>query len=153
MRILYFLITVLFLISCSPEDNKLYLSVSFGRVDEIEFVTNIKDWEAELGDSIRKYFASDYPFLPQPEPTHDIRFVKPESFSNMMNKHHNILFFGALNGEGEADIFIKRMIKSNKELSDVIKEDQYNIVHLKDVWAKPQLVTIVMAPSQERLIN
>lgn len=85
-------------------------------------------WDKAPGDSVRKVFESPQPGLPQDEPWMDIVHMTEPGFTDMFQKHRNILIFNV-------DPSLPRSKTQAK----------------KDVWSEPQIVIQVQAPTSEAL--
>lgn len=121
-RFAYLLIPFLLLSSCHYEVP--VLPGSGGKTCEIIVITPTAQWNGEVGDSIRSYFAAIQPGLNQPEPYFDLVNIQPAQFneSEMFRRHRNVLIV-------EFD--------AQKEPSCEIFFDQ---------WAFPQIVTKFTVP-------
>lgn len=127
MRKIAFLLTLLFAIpaftSCK-EETKSLPAIS-GKAGEIIVVASKAQWEADLGNAIRETLAAEYDFLPQKEPLFNISNVPEASVNKLIKVHRNMMY---------------------------VKTGQGNPAEMKvrnDVWAEPQTMVIVTAPSDE----
>ena len=113
-------------LSCN-DPNEIVLPKSVGAINEISVVVENELWEGEVGDSIRKYFAAPVDGLPWDEPLFTIRQVDPEVFTDFVRTRRNVLIT-------TIDTTTSAGIKN-------------------DMFAKPQQVAILKAPSREELIG
>ncbi len=98
------------LVSCNSEPDRRLLSNITGKAGELVVVINKKDWQASLGDTIRKYMGKPVPGLPQYEPFFDLISIAPDNFSNMFKTHRNLLILDkSTNAEEPAVEFKKNM--------------------------------------------
>ncbi|MBR3730369.1 MAG: DUF4837 family protein [Bacteroidales bacterium] len=97
---------------------------SVGGTSEILVVTqNDEQWKGRIGDSIRHFFL-DYQYgLPQPESRNDLAHINAEGFSDLFQKHKNI---------------IEVVIDPSKEKA--VAETA------EDMWAAPQRYVKITAP-------
>ena len=90
----------------------------------------MKQWEGNLGVSIREVLASDTPYLAQREPLFNLSNVPPGSFNNMFKMHRNIL------------------------LVNINPQNQTNgVVYKNNVWAQPQAVVQLNAADAEQALS
>lgn len=113
--------------ACS-NDNAPAKAASKGVPSEIVVVVENNLWKTSLGDTIRNYFSSPRPGLPQPEPLYTLVQINLNEFGRLFETHRNIL-----------------AIAIDSSLSKEKVEIGY------DVWAAPQRVVKITAPSIEML--
>jgi hypothetical protein len=100
------------------------INPSTGKVNELLIVTNDKtQWETELGDTLRAFFAGPQIGLPQPEPIFSLMNVADENFSDIFQKFHTIF-----------------IVDINPQATETISESS------RDSWSQPQRVIRVTAP-------
>lgn len=106
---------------------------SSGKTAEMIVATNSEArWEGLIGDTIRDYFNRDYEVLPQIEPIFELAHIpinKVES-NKMFRAHHNIFIVNIDDRVSKATIEAK-----------------------KDLWAAPQRVIRITAPSDEAFVD
>ena len=124
-------IAVAFLAMCAISCNekkarKALLPNISGKPGEVIVVINKGDWEGAMGTTLRDSLACDFPFLPQREPMYDLVNVAPSGFTSMFQLHRNIIIVNIS--------------------SDVTEP---GILYRNDVWAAPQCVVRVNAPTEE----
>lgn len=112
----------------SCKSDKSTKASSTGSPKEIIIVAENNLWKSSLGDSITAYFSSSRLGLPQPEPLFNIVQINLEEFNRLFETHRNIL---AISIDSTID-------KANVEMA-------YN------VWATPQRVVKITAPTIEML--
>ncbi len=125
------LFSLLSLFSCQnnsqKKDGKSHLPHSVGTSSEILVVMNKGFWEGAIGDTVKIFFRQPYPGLPQAEPYYTLPNVNLNSLSNnMFNKHRNIF-----------------VVDINADYS------KPHIETKTDVWAYPQRVIKINAPTQK----
>ena len=118
-------ILALILFSCKNSDIVLKPSIS-GKAGEVIIVTNKGHWEAEPGSMLRTILASDYPYLPQREPSFNLINIGERDFTTIFQIHRNIL-----------------MLKIDPQYT------KPKMVTKEDIWAAPQTVITITAPSEE----
>ena len=128
-KITFALIAILTLVSCKGGHKTLLPNVS-GKAGEVIVVMDKDNWEGNLGAEVRDLLACDCPFLPQVEPMYSLVNVTPGGFADLFKVHRNIVVFD---------------ISVDKEKGD--------ISYLQDIWASPQCVINVTAPTAESAIE
>ena len=114
-------------ISCNEKKaRKALLPNISGKPGEVIVVINKGDWEGVMGTTLRDSLACDFPFLPQREPMYDLVNVAPSGFTSMFQLHRNII-----------------IININSDVTEP------GVLYRNDVWAAPQCVIRVNAPTEE----
>ena len=123
-------IVTLFINSCNSKQIKSsYLPTVVGGAGEILVVIDKAKWESSLGDTIRSIFSAPMPQSIQGEPYFTLVQTTEKSISDLLKKHRNILFIS---------------IKPKQPANYGFKED---------VYATPQIIGYVNAPSVDSMIN
>ncbi|MCM5662318.1 DUF4837 family protein [Galbibacter mesophilus] len=127
MKKLFFGIFVFLLIlSCKDNKEEKYLPNSVGAINTLSVVIDNDMWKGRVGDSIRKYYAAAVDGLPWEEPLFSIHQMPPEIFTDFARNSRNILY---------------------------VKKDSSVVAGLKeDLYAKPQQVGIIKAPTEDEII-
>ena len=125
----YILVAILALCAISCNRNKtrkaLLPNIS-GKPGEIVVVITKGNWEGSFGSVLRDSLEAEFPFLPQSEPMYELVNVAPSGFTSMFQIHRNIIV---------ANI-----------AADVTEP---GIIYKSDVWAAPQCVIRLNAPTEE----
>ena len=127
MRVLKLLVLALvavFAASCNDSSELVKQNVG-GTAGEIIIVANKAEWESEPGSELRSILATPYPYLPQSEPSYTLINIPHKSFTSLFEYHRNIL-----------------ILKVDPELKAEFKA-------VEDVWAAPQTVIMITAPTKE----
>lgn len=121
------IVAILLTVSCSERSKKkMALSSISGKPGEIAVVSTKAQWEAEPGTTIRNILATDCPYLPQREPLYTLFNVPKSAFNKIFQVHRNLLYIDVTENATEASFELR-----------------------KDVWAEPQTMLVVKAPSDE----
>ena len=99
-----------------------------GKAGEIIVVMEKSDWENALGGDVRDLLSRDCPWLAQQEPLYNLVNVVPSAFVDLFKVHRNILLF-----------------QVNPQI------DSAGIIFKHDVWAAPQCVIQLSAPSSAQV--
>ncbi len=117
--------------SCKEEKSKGGKSRSIGNSSEILVVVqNETQWDNDIGKALKNYFGALQYGLPQDEPVYKLSHVKVSSFNDMFQKHRNI-------------IIVNIDPKAKKAVAEFSK----------DLWAKPQRVFKITAPSVSEFVK
>ena len=129
MRVLKFLVLALVAVvaaSCNDSSELVKQNVG-GKAGEIIIVANKAEWESEPGSELRSILATPYPYLPQSEPSYTLINIPHKSFTSLFEYHRNII-----------------ILKVDPELKAEFKA-------VEDVWAAPQTVIMITAPTKEEV--
>lgn len=147
----------LLLYSCSEEAQRSMKAVptAFGQLNEIVVVMDQDMWESPLGDTLRYYYSSAYPLLPQPEPVFDLRHYTPLDIRKdpLRKELRTYMFVANLADEDSPTTqMVLKDIGSEKARS--AKEDKsVNNAAGRDKWAKGQLALYQFAYSHDALVE
>lgn len=150
-------ISSLLLSSCTEEVQRGLRAVptAFGSLNEIVVIMDTDLWEGPMGDTIRYYYSSAYPLLPQPEPVFDLRQFTPEELEKerLRKELRTYMFVGNLEDTNSPTT---KMILADigQEKARRAREDKaFNSITGRDKWAKGQLVIYQFGYSTEELLN
>lgn len=122
-HLIFVLLTAALLLPGCKSTKTLLPSVS-GKAGEIIVVMEKPDWEDSLGGDVRDLLACDCPWLAQKEPLYNLVNVVPSAFVDLFKVHRNIILF---------------------QVGPQI--DSVGIIYKHDVWAAPQCVIQLSAPT------
>jgi len=122
-HLIFVLLTAVLLLPGCKSTKTLLPSVS-GKAGEIIVVMEKPDWEDSLGGDVRDLLACDCPWLAQKEPLYNLVNVVPSAFVDLFKVHRNIILF---------------------QVGPQI--DSVGIIYKHDVWAAPQCVIQLSAPT------
>lgn len=122
-------VCALAMIACkeSAAEKKAVLSDSNGKINNVSFFIDESLWNGEIGDSIRKKFASPVDGLPQEEPLFNLNQYPTKIFEGFARKSRNIVY-----------------VSKGDKTSYVAKDNQY---------AKPQKVYFLTGKSHDDLLK
>ena len=125
-----FAAVLLVAVSCGNKSSKKLLPSVSGKAGEIFVVMDKTPWEGELGAAVRELLASDCPYLATREPLYSLVNVVPSNFINIFQVHRNLLIY---------------------DIDPQVQPE--GVQYLSDVWAHPQCVIRINAPTEERAIE
>ena len=133
MTFMRHIITVLFiavfLSSCedNPKENQVVLNDSSGNINNISVIIPNDMWSGEVGEALRKHFASPVEGLPQEEPLFSMNQMPPEAFSGFVRKNR---------------LFLK-----------VEKGNESEVKVANDAFARPQTGVVITGNSEEEILR
>ncbi|MEL7120570.1 MAG: DUF4837 family protein [Bacteroidota bacterium] len=145
--------------SCSEETQKnLGLTPvpnAFGDINELVVVADQALWDGPVGDTLRFYYSSAYPILPQPEPILDLRHYTPEELGRAPDRKElrNYLLLADLKDNSSATSMLVKEDIGNEKVIEALGNPTVNSVVGRDKWAKGQLVIYQFAASETALID
>lgn len=156
-KILYTCLFCLFFSSCSDEVRGKFEAPknAFGSLNQLCVIADQELWDGAIGDTIRYYFSSAYPILPQPEPFFDLKHYTPSDLEVGRSRRElrTYLLIGDLNDQQSA---VSEMIKKDigqEKVRRAKEQKDFNIIIGKDKWAQGQLLVYLFAQNRNELIN
>jgi len=155
LRYLILLLIIPLLSGCSEEMQRNLKSVpsAFGKINEIVVIADQDLWDGDLGDSIRYYYSSAYPLLPQPEPMFDLRHFTPEDLEEDLLRKELRNYFIVANVEDKSSstaAFIKKDIGVEK-IRGAKETGKISPIVGKDKWANGQTIVYQYGTSHDAL--
>ncbi len=130
MKKSHFLLAILLIfVSCnqSSEERQAMLPKSSGNINHLQVVINDDLWKGEVGETIRRIFATPVDGLPQEEPLYSISQLPLSSFDGFTQKHRIFLY--------------------------VKKGDEVLFKTATDHYAKPQKGFFISAPTIDKILE
>lgn len=148
----------IFLVGCSSEVRQQLQPVptAFGPRNQLVVIADEDVWKGNVGDSVRYYFSSAYPLLPQPEPIFDLLHYTPNELAGMEQRKQLRTYLILTNLQDEdatttqltTDIIGSEKVRSIKEDPNAPR----NTVGL-DKWAKGQLLIFLHESGEQALAD
>ena len=151
-------IFISFLLSaCSSESFKKFDRIpdAYGDLNQLIIIADNEVWEGAIGDTLRYYYSSAYPILPQPEPILDLKhFTSEELTADPLRKElRHYLIIGDLKDKASPTMrMIEKEIGSEKVRAAQETADANNVIR-KDRWALGQMIIYQMGDGEEGLID
>ncbi len=140
-------------ISCSQDSisNFKAIPTAFGSLNEIVVISSKQLWDGPVGDSIRFYYSSAFPILPQPEPVFDLRHFTAEQLESepMRKELRNYLIVANLSDYNDRTT---QLVQSDLDKLNTTEKKNINSIVGKDKWAKGQLIIYQFAKNEKELI-
>ncbi|UKI39959.1 MAG: DUF4837 family protein [Alistipes putredinis] len=119
------LATMFLFTGCSDKSSRQHKVQSQGAAYEVIVVCSGATWDGQAGDTLRSIMLRPVDMLNQKEPQFDVLRFSPDGFTGLTQRHRNILVLNV----GE-------------------KYEEPSIRTVTDVYASPQLIVQIDAPSQ-----
>ncbi len=115
-------------------------------------VIDTSEWNASLGDSVRRIFLQDLYGLPQAEPMFKITRIDPVDFSGIFKKYYSILVVANVNNKSPSGTYMRSLLgPKNVESARNEKKDAPPFYVNSDVFTPGQRIVYVLADSDEKL--
>lgn len=124
VKLIVLALVAVFAVACDDTSDLVKQNVG-GKAGEVIIVANKAEWESEPGSELRSILAVPYPYLPQSEPSYTLINIPHKSFTSLFEYHRNII-----------------ILKVDPQLKAEFKA-------VEDVWAAPQTVIMITAPTKE----
>lgn len=152
-KITLFIISIYLFSSCSQDSisNFKAIPTAFGSLNEIVVISSKQIWEGPVGDSLRFYYSSAFPILPQPEPVFDLRHFTAEQLESepMRKELRNYLIIADLSDYNDRTT---QLVQKDLNKLNTKNNENLNSIVGKDKWAKGQLVIYQFAKNEQELI-
>ncbi|MBX2815003.1 MAG: DUF4837 family protein [Saprospiraceae bacterium] len=151
----YLLIAICLLVGCTEEARKRLepTPIAISTLNQLAVIADQEMWDGPVGDSIRYYFASAFPILPQPEPLFDLKHFTPAELESEPTrrelKAYLILADLSQNSSTTGDMI--RTDLGPQKVDRALTDESYNVSVGKDKWASDQIIVYLFAPDKELL--
>lgn len=129
--------------------------MALGTLNEIVVVAENDLWDGPIGDSIRYYYESAYPIIPQPEPFFDLRHFTPQELENekLRRELRTYLVVADLSDDESGTTKMVRHDLGESKFSEALADPKKNNSIGRDKWAMGQIVVYLYANNQENLTS
>lgn len=128
---------------------------ALGTTNQVVVIADQSVWDGMIGDSIRYYFGSPYPIMPQPEPMFDLKHYTVTEINNQPLRKELRTYF-IIGNLSDPDSPTARMIREDlgPEKMRRFEEDPgfYSSVG-KDKWARGQLLIYLFGHDEPDVIE
>lgn len=155
------IIATVLLTGCSEEAQQQLnsqmkvLQTSYGDQNQLTVISDDDLWNGPLGDTVDYYYAAPYLVLPQPEPILDIRHFSPQDLAKdpLRKELRAYLIVADLSDLSSPTTMMVKSIIGESQFEKARLDKKYNLVQIKDRWAKNQLIVFQFGRNREELIN
>ena len=128
---------------------------AFGPANKLCVVADKDLWESNIGDTIRYYFGSAYPILPQPEPFFDLIHFTPDELEAdpYRRELRAYLFVGDLTDQDSPSCKMIRKDIGSEKVRKANEQSDYHITVGKDKWAHGQVLIYLFAQNKLDLVE
>ena len=142
---------------CSSDFTKKLEAVptAIGVPNMVTIIADDSVWDGPLGDTLRYYFSSAYPILPQPEPIFDLKHFTAEEINSepLRRGRRSYIVFGNLSDQNSKTT---QMIKTDLgpgNADRARRDTSYNSTIAHDKWAKGQMLVYLFGNNSNELIK
>jgi hypothetical protein len=148
---------LLVLASCSGEISEKIAGkqFAFGKAGKLAVLVDDNIWDRHPGDTMRYYYGSAYPILPQPEPLFDLQ---PHSFDALIQEPilKQLRSYLVLANMSDKESDITKMVLDDMTQSTINSgygDKTYQLKVGKNKWAENQLVLYIIGKNESGLID
>lgn len=150
---LSFVIFILIISGCGSEVASSYKvkPIAMGKTNQLVVIADQDVWDGPVGDSLKHYYSTAYPILPQPEPIFDLaHFSLKELEKEPLRKElRTYMVIGDIN-DNDSPV-TKMLIKDLGK--EKISNSKKSVVIGKDKWAAGQKFFYLYGQGEDQLIN
>lgn len=129
--------------------------IAFGSINQINVICDQDIWDGPVGDSLRYYYGSAYPILPQPEPIFDLRHLTMEDLrKDPLRKELRtfIVVADLADASSEAAALLRQDIGEEK-INAGVADNGYGNSVAKNKWAKGQIIIYLFGEDEQKVIT
>ena len=150
-------LSLLFFASCSSDFTKNLEAVptAIAIPNQINVVADDAIWNGPLGDSLRYYFSSASPILPQPEPIFDLKHYTAEEIyaESVRRSRRSYLIFGNIQDTNSTTGEMIRRDLGTANVDRARRDSSFNTTLARDKWAKGQYVFYLFGNDDEQIVQ
>lgn len=154
---IWILLVALTVTGCGEEVQRSMkpVPVAFGNINQLVVIADQEIWDGPVGDTLRFYYSSAFPILPQPEPMLDLsHFSAEELAADPLRKElRNYMIIADLSDENSQAARLIRNDVGEEKIRKAREEGNFSSLAGRDKWAKGQLLVYQFAFSEQQLIE
>ena len=152
-NILFLSIITLFIISCknSNTNTQALLPSTIGGADELMIIMNDNFLNDDFKQQIKTSLVDPYKIMPQEQARFAYSIVPFSKLNTLLKRFINPIYVVTRNEQG----VLKKMISTllNDEELAQVKDGSKTIFHKKNLWAKDQNITIIIAENEKSILS
>ncbi len=148
------LVILIFLMSgCGSEVASSYKvkPIAMGKTNQLVIVADQDIWDGPVGDSIRHYYSTAYPILPQPEPIFDLKHFTLKDLDKEPLRKELRTYMVVADLEAKDSPTLKMLI--NDLGKEKTSNEKQSVVIGKDKWAAGQKFFYLFGNGENQLIT
>jgi len=128
---------------------------AFGKMNDVVVLTEKSIWEGAVGDSIRYYFAGEFPVTPRPEPLFDLKYYPTEKieYEDALRELRTYIVVVDLSDEESATTRMLKKDLGNEKFARAKSDPNYTTSLGKNKWATNQILIYVFGNSHNELFS
>lgn len=138
------------LITGCEDGNQRSLPDALASSGDLVVISDDKIWAGQVGEAVRKTFASEQPGLPQSEPWFKILHFEEGKFNGITQRYRSILLLTTLDNASKTSRFIKELV-GEKQYAQSLNDSNLLFIQSEDRWAKGQKVMYVIGKDEASL--
>ncbi len=151
MRLILLLCTLaIALLSACEDGKKRTLPDALASAGDLVIVSDKAIWKGEVGEAVRKTFASEQPGLPQSEPWFKLLHFEEGKFNGITQRYRSILLLTTLDNSSKTSRYIKDLI-GEKQYAQSLNDSNLLFIQSEDRWANGQKVMYVIGQDERSL--
>jgi Domain of unknown function (DUF4837) len=152
MRIVFFLLAVVFITGCSNDPKNKNIPNAAGLPGDIFLVMDSLQWRGPLGRTLDSLFSVEMPGLPRKEPSFKLRWINPRKLNFVLKQSRNLVFAVTLDQTTENAQIIKRLFTPESIEKIKVTPTEYAKTDA-DVFAKGQQVMYLFGIDEKTLLK
>ena len=147
---------IVFLASGCSEETRQRLEptpIAVGSLNQLAVIADQELWDSNIGDSIRYYFGSAYPILPQPEPLFDLKHFTPTALIGEPTRKE-LKAYLVVSDLSDLNSSTTEMVTKDMGSEKIQRAQEDNTFHsivVKNKWAKNQVLVYLFADGKKSL--
>lgn len=128
---------------------------ALGKMNTIVVLTDQQMWDSAIGDSIRYYYAGEFPVTPRPEPLFDLRYFSTEKilYEEALRELRMYLVIVNLSDPESATTKMLRKDLGDEKFRKAQIDPSYTTSVGKNKWATNQLIIYVFGNTHEEIFQ
>ena len=128
---------------------------ALGKMNNIAILTEKTIWEGAVGDSIRYFFAGEFPVTPRPEPLFDLKFYATEKlqYEEVLKELRTFLVIVDLDDEESSTTKMLRKDIGEEKFRQAKTDPNYTTSVGKNKWATNQILIYVFGNGHNELFE
>ena len=144
-------------VSCSSElgESLAGKKYAFGKAGKVAVLADASIWDRAPGDTLRYYYESAFPILPQPEPLFDLQH---QTFDNLIQDpiRKQLRSYLVLVNFSDKESLITKLASTDMTVAKLaagFNDKDYQLKIGKNKWAENQLVLYIIGKNESGLID
>lgn len=151
------LFAVIFFSSCGEEVASTYKAkpTAMGKTNQLVIIADQETWDGPIGDTLKYYYSTAYPILPQPEPIFDLKHFTPDKVNKefLWKELRTYLILGDMSDKNSLTTKLMMKDLGEQKVQRGIDNPKFSTVIGKDKWAFGQKLFYLFGNGPDQLIT